>query len=343
MKSEAERLRTFQMPNKAQWPLSFVTPEELATAGFFYLFNEDRVQCAFCRGVVCGWEPGDRPLQEHRHHFPICPFIREEDVGNIPLGDDPVRNRKRLGQDVCGFYLPDVNSRTLNFVPSEGGNCVSNSAQTSFMNMKEFGLQPHKGPKNYNFVSIDLRVRSFHVNNWPKSIPVNISVLAEAGFFYIGKLGTFTNGSPYPSFPLPLFVKTHLNFIVGVSDYVKCFYCDGGLCNWEPGDDPWAEHARWFPECEFVRLNKGQTFINESQAKSTDMAEPAQNETCNDEHSTKAVDEWLKTEIVRQLIDLKAFPLEVIKVALRRRWQEEQKMFSSFDELHQVVSSYKKT
>lgn len=33
----------------------------------------------------------------------------------------------------------------------------------------------------------------------------------------------------------------------GHGDNVKCYYCDGGLRNWEPGDDPWQEHAKWFP------------------------------------------------------------------------------------------------
>ena len=43
---------------------------------------------------------------------------------------------------------------------------------------------------------------------------------------------------------------------------VKCFYCDGGLRNWQPEDDPWTEHARWFSECGFVRLVKGDEFIS---------------------------------------------------------------------------------
>jgi len=34
---------------------------------------------------------------------------------------------------------------------------------------------------------------------------------------------------------------------LGHGDNVKCFFCDGGLRNWEPGDDPWEEHAKWFP------------------------------------------------------------------------------------------------
>ena len=42
---------------------------------------------------------------------------------------------------------------------------------------------------------------------------------------------------------------------------MKCFFCDGGLCNWEADDEPWTEHARWFPECGFLKQVKGTTFI----------------------------------------------------------------------------------
>ncbi len=57
MKSEWMRLRTYHARQSSKWSLDFVSPEELANSGFFFL-NEDRVQCAFCRGIVSGWEPG---------------------------------------------------------------------------------------------------------------------------------------------------------------------------------------------------------------------------------------------------------------------------------------------
>ena len=50
-------------------------------------------------------------------------------------------------------------------------------------------------------------------------------------------------------------------YYIGLSDQVKCFYCDGGLRNWHSDDDPWVEHARWFNKCAFVRLQKGDEFI----------------------------------------------------------------------------------
>ena len=56
-------------------------------------------------------------------------------------------------------------------------------------------------------------------------------------------------------------------FYIGLSDQVKCFYCDGGLRNWQADDYPWTEHARWFSKCGFVRLVKGDDFIRECTAE----------------------------------------------------------------------------
>ena len=36
-------------------------------------------------------------------------------------------------------------------------------------------------------------------------------------------------------------------FFLGERDRVKCWYCNGGLQNWEQEDEPWTEHAKWFP------------------------------------------------------------------------------------------------
>lgn len=47
----------------------------------------------------------------------------------------------------------------------------------------------------------------------------------------------------------------------GTNDHVNCFHCGSGLRNWEPEDDPWLEHARWFPQCRFLLLMKGEQFV----------------------------------------------------------------------------------
>lgn len=49
--------------------------------------------------------------------------------------------------------------------------------------------------------------------------------------------------------------------ISGYGDYARCFFCGGGLRNWDRSDDPWTEHARWFPRCAFLRNNKGDRYV----------------------------------------------------------------------------------
>ncbi|KAK3580645.1 hypothetical protein CHS0354_017916, partial [Potamilus streckersoni] len=39
----------------------------------------------------------------------------------------------------------------------------------------------------------------------------------------------------------------------GDKDIVRCYACDGGLKQWVVGDDPWDEHYRWFPNCNYLK------------------------------------------------------------------------------------------
>ncbi|CAK7318433.1 Baculoviral IAP repeat-containing protein 3 [Vulpes lagopus] len=89
---------------------------------------------------------------------------------------------------------------------------------------------------NLSMQTLAARSRTFC--NWPPRAPVHPEQLASAGFYYMGH-----------------------------SDDVKCFCCDGGLRCWESGDDPWVEHAKWFPRCEFLIRMKGQEFVDEIQAR----------------------------------------------------------------------------
>lgn len=80
LRYERERLSTF-----IDWPLPWLTPDALAKEGFYYLRDNDFVSCVFCRGIVGAWEQGDIPSQEHKRHFPKCPFVRCQPVGNVPI------------------------------------------------------------------------------------------------------------------------------------------------------------------------------------------------------------------------------------------------------------------
>ncbi|XP_025070473.1 inhibitor of apoptosis protein-like [Alligator sinensis] len=172
MSTEDARLRTFQM-----WPLTFLSPTDLAKAGFYYTGPADKVACFTCGGQLSNWEPKDNAMSEHQRHFPNCPFVENQT------------------RDQTGF-------------------CVSN-----------LEMQTHEA-----------RVNTFI--NWPTRIPVRPEQLAKAGFYYVGR-----------------------------NDDVKCFCCDGGLRCWESGDDPWIEHAKWFPKCEYLLRVKGIEFVSQIQAR----------------------------------------------------------------------------
>lgn len=83
MKNEWNRLLTFQHG----WDFKINEPSRLAFAGFFYLFC-DRVQCAFCKSIVYNWSKGEDPVETHARHFPRCPYVMGDDVGNIPINSD---------------------------------------------------------------------------------------------------------------------------------------------------------------------------------------------------------------------------------------------------------------
>ncbi|MEJ1281068.1 baculoviral IAP repeat-containing 3 [Cricetulus griseus] len=72
MNTEKARLLTYQT-----WPLSFLSPAELARAGFYYVGPGDRVACFACGGKLSNWEPKDDAMSEHRRHFPNCPFLKD--------------------------------------------------------------------------------------------------------------------------------------------------------------------------------------------------------------------------------------------------------------------------
>ena len=63
------------------------------------------------------------------------------------------------------------------------------------------------------------------------------------------------------------FTRTEIYFTIptGVSDQVLCFYCDGGLQNWEPNDDPWEEHAKHFPRCGFLNVMRSPQYVRNVQ------------------------------------------------------------------------------
>lgn len=102
--------------------------------------------------------------------------------------------------------------------------------QAGFMNVPEFlasmGLCHYLGRHPSFMCTSEERLATFA--SWPALASVSPQPLAEAGLFYTGS-----------------------------GDSTSFFGCDhGGLRNWQPGDDPWEEHAHFFPGCLVLRAQK---------------------------------------------------------------------------------------
>ncbi|XP_065817613.1 baculoviral IAP repeat-containing protein 7 isoform X2 [Labrus bergylta] len=146
-------------------------------------------------------------------------------------GDSPAIEHQRHFP-TCHFIL----GRAVGNIPLQTGSSDSVDGQLlSQLQRMTMDDQGTAGQAVYPEMDTEeSRLTTFH--NWPTEASVQPDVLVRAGFFYTGH-----------------------------GDNVKCFYCDGGLRNWEPGDDPWQEHAKWFPRCEFLIQSRGQDYISNIQ------------------------------------------------------------------------------
>jgi len=213
-RSEAARLSSF-----SNWDVAFISPSDLARAGFYSLNQRDSCKCAFCHNCVGDWEEGDDPMTEHSELFPLCRFVQGQEVGNVPLGEE--EPPASPGHDETGLRWSGGHTEP-NTTPEKGTVMGSNP--------EAIGILKHAGPLHPQYATLEARLRTFR--EWPPALRQQPKELADAGFYYIG-----------------------------LSDQVKCFYCDGGLRNWQPEDMPWVEHARWFSRCVFVRLVKGDEYV----------------------------------------------------------------------------------
>jgi baculoviral IAP repeat-containing protein 7/8 len=232
------RLQSFE-----NWPSPYIRPADLAAAGFYYTKQIDRVRCFECSTEICRWEDGDDPMVEHQRWGGRCRFIRKLPCGNVPIGADAsmIPLPRPRSRDVCGPYRLDyrLGAEADTHASSSGskhGRQSLHEAQDaqqlpSAARLGCLGIGIAKRPDFPDYASYEARLQTF--TEWPTSMAQTKEQLADAGFFY-----------------------------TGTGDQTTCYHCGGGLKNWEPQDDPWVQHAKWFSTCFYVRLVKGQEFIN---------------------------------------------------------------------------------
>ena len=142
-------------------------------------------------------------------------------------------------------------SISVNTNSSQQTDSSSNPPQTLHTQTNQsnlVGFFPCLTPINPHMRSREMRIQTFldHSSTWPAhQIQATPSDIADAGMYYLGE-----------------------------RDRVKCWYCNGGLQNWERDDSPWEEHAKWFPLCEFVLQRKGPQFVHRIVTEHPDLRRP---------------------------------------------------------------------
>lgn len=59
------------------WPVTFISIEELVDAGFYYTGDRDKVRCYKNGCNLCEWQNGDNPVTEHHRWYETCPLAIE--------------------------------------------------------------------------------------------------------------------------------------------------------------------------------------------------------------------------------------------------------------------------
>ena len=97
------------------------------------------------------------------------------------------------------------------------------------------GVNTTNTPRYPAYSDISIRVNTY-ANKWPSYLDQTPENMANAGFLY-----------------------------EGFEDYTRCFHCGCVLNKWMVGDDPYVEHAGWFPECAYLISVKGEMLIDDTQ------------------------------------------------------------------------------
>lgn len=224
--------------NNIGWPHNFIQPRILAKTGFYFVGPDDEVKCQFCKVVIKKWEADDNEVAEHQRWSPCCPLLRRRRTNNKPI--EPITELNAL--------LPPLSFDICGSLGFDGlevrvGSFAESQNENHSGILEPITLKHTKYPQH----SIEAdRVKTFV--EWPKCKKQTPAIMADAGFFYSGQ-----------------------------GDRVVCFSCGGKLRDWDDEYVPWEHHALWFPKCDYVRLVKGQEYIDSVKRKYVDVTTIEQN------------------------------------------------------------------
>lgn len=256
MRYEWLRLRSFSTFSLTSTSHS---PVRLASSGFYYTKRNQECVCFSCGVRNSDWT-GSSVTEIHTQLCPGCRHLNGHDVTNIPIGSNNSNKSSVLLFEPSTRSKNDASNKNAERRELENNrngsqNIAGTQYQAPIQNQKPSTpgsqyvremLEPlginFDRPKYPGYSILATRISSYQ--QWPSHLTQTPRDLSIAGFFY-----------------------------VGYGDCVRCFFCGGGLRNWEPGDDAWVEHARWFQKCSFLLQNRGIDFVTLVQSVQNEQAE----------------------------------------------------------------------
>ena len=229
--SEKERFKSFE-------GIEIALDVKLLSENGFYLINgENRIvkeiKCNFCE---YGCFLFKQSLLNNNYENPIKEHAHK--YPNCPMNKDKteITCLKNVGNIISNLEnTSEIGTKPLQY--NINGNL--NFGSLKHILEKSTNVTFSK-PYHPEYATEQSRLDSFI--NWPSNLTQKPPDLAKAGFFSFGK-----------------------------NDMVKCFYCDGGIRNWDQFEDPIVEHTRWYPRCPYIKLYKGEDFIEKVRQMYKDM------------------------------------------------------------------------
>lgn len=228
---EAHRLMTLN----DNFHSEFVSNEELALLGFYY--NNSNITCMFCSLEIGYFTASDNLPALHLTLSPSCPLMIADQTDNIPIDSE------RLDR-VVGFHNVvhnDEESSITNQISIEYIQEASELRRIRFGHilhrLDSFRCMPRRNTVyswNYRkFATIQRRLNTF--KTWPLCLQTmqDPEILSECGLLYTGK-----------------------------SDITTCFSCEIQIQDWNPTMMPWKQHVLANRDCIYLKLVKGDIFIN---------------------------------------------------------------------------------
>ncbi|XP_028816843.1 E3 ubiquitin-protein ligase XIAP [Denticeps clupeoides] len=352
--SISARINSFQQFPRGEQ----VWVEQLARAGFYYTGQADQVRCFSCQGTVDTWLAEDTPVSRHRRVSPDCAFLscvhRGGDVQATDEASEATDFSLRTGDVVDETTYPmvphmcdeDARFQTFQAWPPSSPVRPRDLAQAGlFYEGQEDRVQCFCcGIQLSQWVSGDdpwtehskysrncFFILGHDVGNVPSLNGDSLRVSLES---FEQRLETFSGKS------LPVDTETLSRagfYSSGEGDRVACFRCGGGLKNWQPGEDPWVEHARHYPGCSFVRAEKGPEFVVSVQLRSPRRSGVAASQETRFSKDGEA-ENILQLELSRKAVELGLEPMKVERTILENIRKTGQGYFSMNELVNDVLN-----